>query len=53
MGAGAGGGGRNTKKKTRKGRRREETHKKPRKGAEPGLSISPEEHRRYVQATLT
>lgn len=41
---------RGTKKKRKKGE--ETTSKKPRKGAEPGLNITPEENRRYVKNTM-
>jgi hypothetical protein len=46
MGEGAGGASRKKRKKT------ELTTRKPRKGAEPGLNITPEENRRYVKKTM-
>lgn len=48
MGEGAGGASRKKRKKASEGPSR-----KPRKGAEPGLSISAAEHRRYLRRTRT
>lgn len=48
MGEGSGGANRKKRKKTT-----DLTYKKPRRGAKPGLNITPAEHRRYLRRTRT